>query len=58
MGLFELPMEVAGKDLELRKRLERKLQDQNRCCIPIRNNARLAKHQVQRVENYHETIVS
>jgi hypothetical protein len=41
MGLFELPMEVAGKDLELRKRLERKPQVQNRCCFPIRNNARL-----------------
>lgn len=39
MGLFELPLEVAGKDLELIKGREKNLLVKSRCCIPIHNNA-------------------
>lgn len=39
MGLFKLPVEVAGKDLERMKRQEWNLLVKSRCWIPIHNNA-------------------
>lgn len=58
MGLFELPVEVAGKDLELMKRRERNLVVKRRCCIPIHNNVMTENYCVHRLENYHDTFVS